>query len=61
MEYSSHGRPARPGSQPTAATTRRKRLARVVADKAVVAGCHFPFPAAGAIAKDGSGYAFTPA
>jgi glyoxylase-like metal-dependent hydrolase (beta-lactamase superfamily II) len=44
-----------------AEATRRKLLDRVVADKIMVAGYHFPFPAAGMIAKDGNGYAFTPA
>jgi hypothetical protein len=45
----------------TAEVTRRKLFARVVADKTMVTGCHFPFPAAGKIVKDGAGYAFTPA
>jgi glyoxylase-like metal-dependent hydrolase (beta-lactamase superfamily II) len=44
-----------------AEATRRKLLDRVAADKTMVAGYHFPFPAAGAIAKDGTGYAFVPA
>ena len=26
----------------------------------MICGAHFPFPGAGALAKDGSGYAFTP-
>jgi glyoxylase-like metal-dependent hydrolase (beta-lactamase superfamily II) len=43
----------------TAEATRRKLLDRVVADKVRVAGYHFPFPAAGMIARDGDGYAFT--
>lgn len=42
-----------------AEATRRRLLDRVVADKVMVAGYHFPFPAVGTIAKDGSGYAFT--
>jgi glyoxylase-like metal-dependent hydrolase (beta-lactamase superfamily II) len=46
---------------PTAEATRRKLFERVVADKVTVTGYHFPFPAVGTIAKDGSGYAFTPA
>jgi glyoxylase-like metal-dependent hydrolase (beta-lactamase superfamily II) len=46
---------------PTAEATRRKMLDRVVADKTLVTGYHFPFPAAGRFAKDGNGYAFTPA
>ncbi len=41
-----------------AEATRRKLLDRVVADKTMVTGYHFPFPAAGKIVKDGSGYAF---
>jgi hypothetical protein len=40
--------------------TRRKLLDRVIADKIMICGAHFPFPGAGAFAKDGSGYAFTP-
>ena len=43
-----------------AEATRRKMFDRVVADKAIVSGYHFPFPGAGTLAKDGSGYAFTP-
>jgi hypothetical protein len=34
-------------------------LDRVLADKVKICGYHFPFPGAGTIAKDGSGYAFT--
>jgi glyoxylase-like metal-dependent hydrolase (beta-lactamase superfamily II) len=44
----------------TAEATRRKLLDRVVADKVMVTGYHFPFPAVGTIAKDGKGYAFKP-
>jgi glyoxylase-like metal-dependent hydrolase (beta-lactamase superfamily II) len=44
-----------------AEATRRKLLDRVAADKVMVTGYHFPFPAAGRIAKDGQGYMFTPA
>jgi glyoxylase-like metal-dependent hydrolase (beta-lactamase superfamily II) len=44
-----------------AEATRRKLLDRAVADKATVAGYHFPFPAVGTLAKDGGGYAFMPA
>jgi glyoxylase-like metal-dependent hydrolase (beta-lactamase superfamily II) len=43
----------------TAEASRRKMLDRVVADKLMIAGYHFPFPGAGTIAKDGSGYALT--
>jgi len=39
--------------------SRRKLLDRVVADKLQICGYHFPFPGAGTIAKDGSGYALT--
>ncbi len=44
-----------------AEATRRKVFDRVVADKVAVTGYHFPFPAAGMIMKDGSGYTFVPA
>ena len=44
----------------TAVTTRRKLIDRVIADKMMVCGAHFPFPGAGTFAKDGAGYAFTP-
>jgi glyoxylase-like metal-dependent hydrolase (beta-lactamase superfamily II) len=43
----------------TAETSRRKLLDRVIADKVRICGYHFPFPGAGTIAKDGSGYALT--
>jgi len=43
-----------------AEATRRRLLDRVVADKVMVTGYHFPFPAVGTIAKDGRGYAFNP-
>ena len=45
---------------PLAVETRRKLLDRVIADKMVICGAHFPFPGAGTFAKDGAGYAFTP-
>ena len=45
---------------PTAVTTRRKLVDRVIADKMMICGAHFPFPGAGAFAKDGNAYAFTP-
>jgi glyoxylase-like metal-dependent hydrolase (beta-lactamase superfamily II) len=41
-----------------AEATRRRLLDRAAADRAIVAGYHFPFPAAGRITKDGNGYAF---
>jgi glyoxylase-like metal-dependent hydrolase (beta-lactamase superfamily II) len=45
---------------PLAVESRRKLLDRVIADKIMICGAHFPFPGAGSFAKDGSGYAFTP-
>jgi glyoxylase-like metal-dependent hydrolase (beta-lactamase superfamily II) len=45
----------------TAEDTRRRLLDRVVADKTMVTGYHFPFPAAGKIAKDGQSYVFVAA
>ena len=39
--------------------SRRKLLDRVVADKLMICGYHFPFPGAGHIAMDGTGYALT--
>jgi glyoxylase-like metal-dependent hydrolase (beta-lactamase superfamily II) len=44
---------------PTAVDTRRKLLDRVIAEKMMICGAHFPFPGAGSFAKDGNGYAFT--
>jgi len=46
---------------PQAEATRRQLLDRAVAEKTMVTGYHFPFPAAGRIAKDGNGYAFVAA
>ena len=43
-----------------AAESRRRLLARAVADQTMVAAYHFVFPAAGRLAKDGSGFAFVP-
>jgi glyoxylase-like metal-dependent hydrolase (beta-lactamase superfamily II) len=45
---------------PLAVTTRRSLLDRVIADKMMICGAHFPFPGAGQFAKDGAGYTFTP-
>jgi glyoxylase-like metal-dependent hydrolase (beta-lactamase superfamily II) len=42
-----------------AETSRRALLDRVIADKIQICGYHFPFPGAGTIAKDGTGYALT--
>ena len=44
-----------------AEATRRKLFDRAVADKALVTGYHFPFPAVGKIVTDGAGYTFVPA
>jgi glyoxylase-like metal-dependent hydrolase (beta-lactamase superfamily II) len=43
----------------TAEASRRKLLDRVIADKMMICGYHFPFPGAGMVSKDGSGYALT--
>ena len=43
-----------------AEASRRKLLDRVIADKVQICGYHFPFPAAGTISKDGTGYALIP-
>lgn len=40
--------------------SRRKTFDRVVADDITVTGYHYGMPGAGKIAKDGSGYVFTP-
>jgi glyoxylase-like metal-dependent hydrolase (beta-lactamase superfamily II) len=42
-----------------AETSRRKLLDRVIADKMMLCGSHFPWPGLGKIAKDGAGYAVT--
>ena len=42
-----------------AEASRRKLLDRVIADKSMICGYHFPFPSAGTIQKDGAGYALT--
>jgi len=42
-----------------AEASRRALLDRVIADKAMICGYHFPFPGAGTIRKDGAGYALT--
>jgi glyoxylase-like metal-dependent hydrolase (beta-lactamase superfamily II) len=44
-----------------AVETRKKLFDRAIADKAMVAGYHWGLPNVGTIAKDGGGYAFTPA
>ena len=42
-----------------AETSRRKLLDRVIADKMMICGSHFPWPGLGKIARDGAGYALT--
>src|SRR5262245_12720622 len=42
-----------------AESSRRSLLDRVIADKIQICGYHFPFPGAGTIEKDGTGYALT--
>jgi glyoxylase-like metal-dependent hydrolase (beta-lactamase superfamily II) len=44
-----------------AAATRRTLLDRAAADRMLVQGYHFPFPASGYIARAGTGYDFVPA
>jgi glyoxylase-like metal-dependent hydrolase (beta-lactamase superfamily II) len=46
---------------PQAEATRRKAFDMVAADKMLVAGFHFPFPATGYIEKAGSSYRLVPA
>ena len=46
---------------PLAEKSRRAVAERIVADKVMVAGYHFPWPGAGMLARDGTGYALTPA
>jgi glyoxylase-like metal-dependent hydrolase (beta-lactamase superfamily II) len=46
---------------PLAVQTRKKLLDQVAADKMLVAGYHWPFPAVGHITKEGSGYRLHPA
>ena len=46
---------------PLAVATRRKLIDRVIAERMMICGAHFPFPGLGTFAKDGSGYVFTPA
>ncbi|MGZ3319804.1 MAG: MBL fold metallo-hydrolase [Xanthobacteraceae bacterium] len=43
----------------TAEASRRKLLDRVIADKIMICGYHFPVPGGGTIAKAGTGYALT--
>jgi glyoxylase-like metal-dependent hydrolase (beta-lactamase superfamily II) len=46
---------------PMAVTTRRRLLDRAAADRMLVHGYHFPFPATGHIARTASGYELVPA
>jgi glyoxylase-like metal-dependent hydrolase (beta-lactamase superfamily II) len=46
--------------KPMAVATRQKLFARVAADKTLVVGYHFPFPAAGRIRRKGSAYEYVP-
>lgn len=45
---------------PLAEKSRRALADRIVADKVMVSGYHFPWPGAGTLAKDGAGYALVP-
>jgi glyoxylase-like metal-dependent hydrolase (beta-lactamase superfamily II) len=45
---------------PLAVKTRKSLADRVIADRMMVCGAHFPFPGAGRLAKDGAAYAFVP-
>jgi glyoxylase-like metal-dependent hydrolase (beta-lactamase superfamily II) len=44
---------------PMAEASRRRLLNRVVADKMMICGSHFPWPGVGRMAKDGAGYVFS--
>ena len=46
---------------PMAVAFRRRMLDRAAADRMLVHGYHFPFPATGHIARTASGYEFVPA
>jgi glyoxylase-like metal-dependent hydrolase (beta-lactamase superfamily II) len=43
-----------------AEVVRRSTMERAIADQVMIAGYHYPFPAAGTVSKDGEGYAFVP-
>jgi glyoxylase-like metal-dependent hydrolase (beta-lactamase superfamily II) len=45
---------------PMAVTTRQKIIDRVIADRMMICGAHFPFPGLGTFVNDGNAYAFTP-
>jgi hypothetical protein len=40
--------------------SRRALADRIVTDGIMVSGYHFPWPAAGTLARDGAGYVLTP-
>jgi hypothetical protein len=44
---------------PLAEQSRRKLAERLVTDKIMVSGYHFPWPGVGSLARDGTGYALT--
>lgn len=44
-----------------AAETRKKLLDMLASERSMVAGYHFPFPAVGHVAREGTGYRFVPA
>jgi len=44
---------------PLAERSRRALADRIVTDKIMLSGYHFPWPGAGMLAKDGPGYALT--
>ncbi len=46
---------------PMAVIARHKIVDRVIADRMMICGAHFPFPGLGTFVKDGGAYAFTPA
>jgi glyoxylase-like metal-dependent hydrolase (beta-lactamase superfamily II) len=48
------------GDPQLAEANRRKLFDRAIADNIIVTGYHFGMPGAGRLAKDGSGYTFTP-
>jgi glyoxylase-like metal-dependent hydrolase (beta-lactamase superfamily II) len=45
---------------PLAEASRRRVIDRVIAEKMMICGAHFPFPGVGSFTKDGDGYAFVP-
>ncbi len=45
---------------PLAEKSRRALLDRVIAERMMICGYHFPFPGTGSLTKDGNGYTFVP-